>query len=106
MHTMTATEANEALAKNKAILIDVREQAEFDQCRIAGAHFVPLSNLPTEIQKIDIPKDKSVIFQCLKGGRSAEAIMYLENGYLAGYELYNLEGGIIAWAEAGLPIEE
>ncbi len=106
MKTINAIQAHEAITKNSAIIIDVREQAEFDQCRIAEAHFVPLSNLPVEIQKIDIPLNKSVIFQCLKGGRSAEAIMYLENGYLSGYELYNLEGGIIAWAEAGLPIEE
>ena len=106
MNTMTVIEANDALAKEEAILVDVREQAEFDQCRIAGAHFVPLSNLIEEIQKIDLPKDKNIIFQCLKGGRSAEAIMYLQEGYLAEYTLYNLEGGIIAWAEAGLPIEE
>ena len=106
MHTMTASDANTALEENTAILIDVREQAEFDQSRIPGAHFVPLSNLVEEIQKIDLPKDKNIIFQCLKGGRSAEAIMYLQEGYLAEYTLYNLEGGIIAWAEAGLPIEE
>lgn len=106
MKTITAIKAFEALESSKALLIDVREQDEFDQCRINGSLFVPLSNLPSRIQEIDLPKDKPIIFQCLKGGRSAEAIMYLEQDYLKEYELYNLEGGIIAWAQAGLPIEE
>lgn len=106
MKTITAVEAFEALESSKALLIDVREQEEFDQCRINGALLVPLSNLPARIQEIDLPKDKSIIFQCLKGGRSAEAIMYLEQDYLKEHELYNLEGGIVAWAQSGLPIEK
>lgn len=75
-------------------LIDVREIAEYQICEIGG-ELIPLNTLPINIEKIS--KDKQVVIHCRSGKRSANAIQYLEDNF--GYtNLYNLKGGIIAWA--------
>ncbi len=74
-------------------LVDVREKFEFDDKNI-GAELIPLGEIPARFSEIS--KDKKVVIHCKMGGRSANAIQYLEQNH--GYDnLYNLEGGIIAW---------
>jgi rhodanese-related sulfurtransferase len=76
-------------------LIDVREPAEFESAQIGG-ELIPLGTIPQNVDKIS--KDKQVIIHCKSGKRSANAIMFLESNF--GYEnLYNLEGGILAWRD-------
>lgn len=76
-------------------LIDVREPAEFEQAQIGG-ELIPLGTIPQNVDKIS--KDKQVIIHCRSGKRSANAIMFLEGNF--GFEnLYNLEGGILAWRD-------
>ncbi len=96
--------ANQWHKKNEAIIIDVREQHEFDEYHIEGAILTPLSILPQAIQNVDFDTDKKIIFQCLKGGRSAQAIDFLQDNLLKNHDLYNLEGGILAWVEADLAV--
>jgi len=75
-------------------LIDVRQIEEFEQAEIGGL-LIPLATIPQNIDKIE--KDKQVIVHCRSGKRSANAIQFLEQN---GFEnLYNLEGGILAWKE-------
>jgi rhodanese-related sulfurtransferase len=75
-------------------LIDVREQFEYDTANI-GAELIPLGNILLEADKIS--KDKMVVVHCRSGARSAAAIMQLEQNF--GFtNLYNMKGGIIAWA--------
>jgi len=104
MKNITPRETYDQLQAGKICLIDVREQEEYDQAAIEGAILAPLSNLVTEIENIKIPDNQPVIFQCRSGVRSAQAIEYLEQNLLKGYELYNMAGGILAWIEDGLPI--
>ncbi len=74
-------------------LIDVREPYEFEDANING-HLIPLGEIPNRYNEIN--KDKQVIVQCRSGARSANAIHFLEQNF--GYtNLYNLEGGILAW---------
>lgn len=76
-------------------LIDVREPSEFESAQIGG-ELIPLGTIPQNVDKIS--KDKQVIIHCRSGKRSANAIMFLESNF--GYEnLYNLEGGILAWRD-------
>lgn len=76
-------------------LIDVREPAEFESAQIGG-ELIPLGTIPQNVDKIS--KDKQVIIHCRSGKRSANAIMFLESNF--GYDnLYNLEGGILAWRD-------
>jgi len=74
-------------------LIDVREPFEYEMSNIAGEN-IPLAGVVLEADKIS--RDKPVVMQCRSGARSASATMQLENlGYT---NLYNLKGGILAWA--------
>ena len=74
-------------------LIDVRETFEYEMSNIGGEN-IPLSGILIEADKIS--QDRPVIVHCRSGKRSAIAIMRLEElGYT---DLYNLKGGIIAWA--------
>ena len=75
-------------------LIDVRETFEYEVSNLGGIN-IPLSGIMIESDKI--ATDKPVIVQCRSGKRSAAAIMQLQT---LGYDnLYNLEGGILAWKE-------
>jgi rhodanese-related sulfurtransferase len=74
-------------------LIDVREDFEYEVSNLGGV-LIPLGGILIEADKV--AKDKPVIVQCRSGKRSAAAIMQLEQlGYT---NLYNLTGGILAWA--------
>ena len=74
-------------------LIDVREDFEYEMSNLGGT-LIPLSGVLIEADKID--KTKPVVVMCRSGKRSAAAIMQLEQlGYT---NLYNLKGGILAWA--------
>lgn len=74
-------------------LIDVRETFEYEMSNLNGEN-IPLSGILIEADKIS--HDKPVVIHCRSGKRSAVAIMQLEElGYT---NLYNLKGGIIAWA--------
>lgn len=75
-------------------LIDVREQGEYDMANINGI-LIPTSEFANRFS--EVPKEGKVIVQCRSGARSANVIAWLEQNH--GYEnLYNLEGGIMAWA--------
>ena len=76
-------------------LIDVREDFEYEMSNLGGT-LIPLGGILIEAEQI--AKDKPVIVQCRSGKRSAAAIMQLEQQF--GFNnLYNLKGGILAWAE-------
>lgn len=76
------------------VLIDVREVQENENANMNGI-LIPMGEI-TE-RYTEIPKDKKVIVHCRSGARSGNVIQWLEQTH--GYEnLYNLEGGIMAWA--------
>ncbi|MBK7149223.1 MAG: rhodanese-like domain-containing protein [Bacteroidetes bacterium] len=76
-------------------LIDVREAYEYDICHLNGL-LIPMGEIPQ--RTAEIATDKPVIIHCRSGKRSANIIAYLESNF--GFSnLYNLEGGILAWAD-------
>jgi len=100
---VSAEQAVEMLANEQAIIIDVREQSEWDTGHIPDALFIPLGQLKSRIAELDVYKGKPIIMQCRSGVRSARASSIMVD---AGFEqVYNLTGGIIAWSNAGLIIE-
>lgn len=81
-------------AKEKFVLLDVREKFEYDICRISGSKLIPLGELPSRMSELDSADD--IVLQCKTGGRSGRALRLLRE---AGFtKLNNLEGGITAWA--------
>ncbi|MFM7079737.1 MAG: rhodanese-like domain-containing protein [Bacteroidota bacterium] len=86
-------------SKAEFVLIDVREQYEYDEANLGGI-LIPLGSVLDRIS--EIPKDTPVVIHCRSGMRSATAIRELENRF--GYtNLSNLKGGIMAWqSEIGI----
>jgi molybdopterin/thiamine biosynthesis adenylyltransferase/rhodanese-related sulfurtransferase len=76
-------------------LIDVREPYEYDICNIGG-ELIPMADVPHQTDQID--RNKQVVVHCRSGKRSGDMILWLEKNQ--GFEnLYNLKGGILAWAK-------
>ncbi|MEO5978107.1 MAG: rhodanese-like domain-containing protein [Chryseolinea sp.] len=76
-------------------LIDVREPHEFDICNLDG-ELIPQGDIPANVDKIS--KDKKVVIHCRSGARSGNMINWLEKN--KGFtNLYNLKGGVLAWAK-------
>lgn len=90
----------ELLEAGEVQLIDVREPYEHEAGRIGGARHIELERLASQAETID--RDKPVVFQCRLGIRSAMATQAFR---ASGFDAYNLDGGIQAWVDAGLPIE-
>lgn len=90
------------MIENGALLIDIRELNEWEQMRIPGATFKPLSEIQSWFE--DLPRNQDIILQCRSGTRSAQATEALMRQ--AGFErVFNLTGGLIAWHSAALPVE-
>src|SRR5687768_6396210 len=80
------------------VLIDCREQAEWDQGHIPGARFMPLSQFEeAHMSLTDL--NAEIVLQCRSGQRSLRACMFLQSQGFT--NLTNLEGGIIGWDEQG-----
>ncbi len=76
-------------------LIDVREPHEYDICDIGG-ELIPMADIPNHVDQI--AKDKQVIIHCRSGKRSGDILLWLEKNHNL-ENLYNLKGGILAWAK-------
>jgi rhodanese-related sulfurtransferase len=87
-------------ARPNLYLLDVRTPQEFQQARIAGAHLIPIDQV---MQRVDeLPQDRPILVYCAVGSRSAQVFSFLaRRGYT---EVYNLDGGIYAWAAKGYPV--
>ena len=96
MKEITVQELKEKIDNNEDFqLIDVRETFEYEMSNLNGEN-IPLAGIVVESDKLS--KDKPVIMQCRSGARSAAAVMQLEQQGFT--NLYNLKGGILAWAAA------
>jgi adenylyltransferase/sulfurtransferase len=97
LRTITAVQLKRRLdAGEDVALVDVREPQEFDLCRIPGARLIPLGELPAHLSELD--SSKELVVHCRTGIRSAKAIELLAQAGFARARMFNLEGGIDAWA--------
>lgn len=78
------------------VVLDVREQSEWDEGHLPGAVHIPLGSLPERLDELD--SQASILVMCHLGGRSARATAWLSG---LGFQVVNLEGGIDAWQAAG-----
>ena len=91
---------HDASGGQSPLLVDVRELDEFREVRIEGAALVPMSAFAD--RHAELPKDRQLLVMCAAGSRSAAATSFLlRNGWS---DVVNVEGGIIAWQRAGLPV--
>lgn len=96
MKEVTVQQLKEMMDKKADFqLIDVREPHEYDICNLNG-ELIPQAEIPHNVDKI--AKDKQVVIHCRSGARSGNMVNWLEKNH--GFtNLYNLKGGILAWAD-------
>ena len=100
---VSTTEAVMLINRERAVLIDVSEPAEYAAAHAAGAKSVPLARLESSA---DLPKNKALplVVLCTTGARASRAVGILRK---QGYENCRaLAGGLAAWREANLPVEK
>lgn len=94
--TITVSELKQKLdAKEKFVLVDVREKYEYEISRIEGSKLIPLSEFSSRMSELDSADE--IVLHCKMGGRSAKALRMLQEAGFA--KLANVEGGIESWAE-------
>ena len=90
------------MADGNIRLVDVRTDAEIARGYIQGADKLPLHLLPMRLRELD--SAAPTVFYCQVGGRSAQAAALAAAQGFA--EVYNLQGGIVAWTQAGQPLSQ
>ena len=83
---------NKIKAGEDFLLLDVRTPQENASEAIAGSYLIPVQELGSRVK--ELPKDKEIVVYCRVGNRSAYASAHLAR---LGYNVKNLEGGIVVW---------
>jgi rhodanese-related sulfurtransferase len=99
---LTVSEFSTKVTEAGVITLDVRTPGEFNEGHIEGALLVDFQsgNFENEIASLD--KSKTYAVYCRSGSRSGQAVKIMSD---AGFtNIYNLDGGVIDWASAGLPL--
>ncbi len=91
--------ATRLINDSHAVVLDVRDPAEFAAGHLPNARNIPMAELDKRVN--DLPQGKPVLVCCASGARSGRALSLLRQG---GREAFNLAGGVAAWRQAGLPV--
>ena len=99
-HNISPVEAKRLIDEEGALLVDIREPNEFAREHIKGARLMPLTVFSLLAPAPD--RGRLAIFHCQSGNRSHSSAAILEKHGFA--KTYLMDGGIIAWEKAGLPV--
>jgi len=95
-------QATEMMNHKDAVVIDVRPAADFAQGHIINAINIPMNGFKNQMATLTKYKGRPIIVNCRSGSQSSVACGQLRK---AGFqEVYNLQGGIMAWETASLPL--
>jgi rhodanese-related sulfurtransferase len=101
---VSTLQATQMINREDALLVDVRDAAEYAKGHIIGARNLPLADLERRAAELDKHKAKPVIVHCDNGSRATRALGVLKGRGFA--SVFNLAGGYGAWQQAGLPVEK
>lgn len=101
LENMNATAVHELVGKGAGIIVDIRETDEYMSKHIEGAYLMPLSVIQCLPVEAMLP-DTKVFFMCHSGGRTLAALDILEGLHA---DAAVLDGGIVAWEKAALPLK-
>lgn len=97
-------EAVQLINRKDAVMVDLREPAEFGGGHAPNARNIPQSQLDKRVGELEKLKGRPVILVCQTGGRSHAVTAQLRKAGLG--EVMVLSGGINAWQQANLPVEK
>lgn len=93
-------QAAQMQSEKNAVIVDVRENDEWNAGHIAGAIHIPLGDISSRIAELTKYQNQPVITQCRSGARSAKAAdILIKSGF---NNVHNMDGGITAWQKADL----
>ncbi|OGA18502.1 MAG: hypothetical protein A3H32_19590 [Betaproteobacteria bacterium RIFCSPLOWO2_02_FULL_63_19] len=102
--TVNTLEATQLINRQDALVLDVRNEGEFQKGHILNARNIPGSQIETRLADIARYKVKPIIVTCESGNRcGAPAAILRRQGFS---QVFILSGGIAAWQQAGLPVEK
>lgn len=102
--SVSPQQASEMQTLQKAVIVDVRENDEWNAGHIMGAVHIPLGEIQNRITELAKYQNQPVITQCRSGKRSAQAAELLAK---AGFNnVHNMDGGLNAWQKADLKIQQ
>lgn len=99
---LNTAEAINLINRNHALVLDVRNDAEFASGHIVDAKHIPLDKLAERLAELNKYKDKPILVNCQRGARSAKACEILRKAEFT--QVNNLQGGLDAWLAAKLPV--
>lgn len=97
------TESVQIINHEEALLLDVREENEYKDGHILDSLHIPLGKLGERMDELEKFREKPIIVGCRSGHRSASACAKLRKRGFG--NVYNLKGGVMAWQNAGLPLQ-
>lgn len=99
---LSPVEATLLINREDAVLVDLRDQAEYAKGHVPNARHIPLADLERRSSELEKFKDRPIILCCASGSRSNAAVATLKK---AGFEkLFQLRGGLLEWEKAGQPV--
>jgi rhodanese-related sulfurtransferase len=87
-----------------ALVLDVREQNEYDAGHILNSKLIPVGKILERVGELEKYRERPIVAVCRSGQRSASACAVLNKQGFA--QVFNLNGGIMAWQKASLPLEK
>lgn len=97
-------EAVQLINRRDAVVLDVRDAAEYKSGHITNARHVPEAEIDSRMKELEKIKTKPIIVSCARGNRSMRVAARLRA--LGFAEVFSLRGGIAAWQQAGMPLEK
>ena len=99
---LSVSEFSSKVTETGIITLDVRTPSEFNEGHIEGASLIDFQSGNFENEITSLNKNQTYAIYCRSGNRSGEAVKVMtEAGFT---KIYNLDGGVIDWASAGLPL--
>ena len=95
--------AMQLINHKNALMLDVREQSEYAAGHVVNSKLIPLGKLKERIGELEKYRERPIVVICRSGQRSASACALL--GKQGFSQAYNLNGGVMAWQKASLPLE-
>jgi rhodanese-related sulfurtransferase len=97
-------EALQLINHKNALVLDVREESEYQSGHILNAKWIPLGKLLDRAGELERYREQTIVVVCRSGNRSATACSLLgKKGFT---QAFNLAGGVMAWQKSNLPLEK
>ena len=101
---VSALQAVQLINRRDAVIVDVRDDAEFAAGHIPNARHIPLAQLGERLKELERYKSRPIVVSCRSGTRSASASSILQKHGFS--EVFSLSGGVAAWEQASMPVEK